>query len=140
MTPDPSAGEIGGVFAGIVALLAVVGRGIAWWLGWSDRRALTRAAKLDAWQAELTGREQRLDGEQRAYWATVQDELQKLRSEHAALLGAYQLLAAALTRHDPANEALRQANDLLRSVFPVEARSPDDMMKTVLAAKRSDET
>jgi hypothetical protein len=143
MTPDPSGGpsvgDVGGVFAGVVAAMIALGHGLRWWLGWSDRRASTRTAKLDAWQRELEGREQRLDGEQRAYWATVQAELETLRSEHAALLTAYQLLAAALTRHDPGNEALRQANDVLRSAFPLKPRVPVDMNETLGRIKRTGE-
>jgi hypothetical protein len=53
---DPTAGEAGGIFAGVVALLVAVGHGVRWWIGWTDRRAATRAAKLDAWQHELQAR------------------------------------------------------------------------------------
>lgn len=136
---DPSAGEIGGLFAGAVGLIVALGHGLKWWLGWTDRRTATRSAKLDAWQRELDGREHRLDAEQRAYWKTVQAELGQVRREHAALLGAYQLLTAALTRQDPGNQALRQADELLRSAFPIEPATPDDMTRTILAAKRTTE-
>jgi hypothetical protein len=50
---DPSAGEIGGIFAGMVGLLVALGHAVKWWLGWTDRRAATRAAKLEAWHREL---------------------------------------------------------------------------------------
>jgi uncharacterized protein HemX len=66
---DPSAGEVGGVFAGAVALIVALGHGIRWWLGWTDRRAATRSAKLDAWQNQLDERETRIEAQQLEYWA-----------------------------------------------------------------------
>jgi hypothetical protein len=59
-----NAGEAGGIFAGIVAALVTLGHAIRWWLGWTDRRALTRTAKLDLWQRELQGREERFERQQ----------------------------------------------------------------------------
>jgi uncharacterized protein HemX len=142
----PSAGETGGMFAGAVALLVAVGHGLKWWLGWTDRRASTRAAKLDAWQSELFLREARLDAEQAQIIAEIKDQLaglkdsnDQLRREHAALLGGFQLVAGALRTLDPDNSALARAEELLKSAFPLEPVPPDDMTRTILAAKRSDD-
>jgi hypothetical protein len=114
---DPTAGEVGGIFAGVVALLAVMGKGLRWWLGWTDRRAATRAAKLDAWHKQLDEREQRIDRQQEEYWARIQGEIDRLRSENAAVLSAYQLIAARLRAQDPDDEALKRADELLRSTL-----------------------
>jgi uncharacterized protein HemX len=125
---DPTAGEAGGIFAGAVALLIAVGHGVR---GWTDRRAATRAAKLDAWQRQLEDRERRVDEKQDEHWRRVERELGQLRSEHAALLGGYQLIAAALRLLDPGSDALKRADDLLRAAFPLEPCLPGDMTATV---------
>ena len=52
-----SAGEVGGAFAGVVALLASLGGGLSWMLNWGDRRAALRDRKLQAWEDSLAARE-----------------------------------------------------------------------------------
>jgi hypothetical protein len=137
--PDPTAGEAGGIFAGGVALVIAVGHGIRWWLGWSDRRAAKRGAKLDAWQCELQDREQRFSALQAQHWAEIKNELEQLRREHGALLGGYQLIAAALRLVDPDSDALRRADELLRSAFPIEPLLPTDMKRTAAQIHRPGE-
>jgi hypothetical protein len=136
---DPSAGEVGGVFAGLVGLLVAIGHGMRWWLGWTDRRAASRAAKLEQWQRELNAREERFEEHQEAHWRHIEEHLGKLRREHAALLGGYQLIAAALRMVDPHSDALRRADELLRSAFLVEPLSPPDMVETMRGIRRSDD-
>jgi uncharacterized protein HemX len=131
-----SAGEVGGVFAGIVALVVALGHGLRWWLGWTDRRAATRAAKLDAWQKQLEARETRLDAQQQEHWAEIGRELEVLRREHAALLGGYQLIATALRMVDPNSDALRRADELLRSAFLIDPLTPPDMTALLRRAHR----
>lgn len=127
----PTPGEAGGIFAGIVALLVAIGHGVRWWLGWTDHRASTRAAKLDAWQKELALREERLDREQAGIIAEIKGQLaelrqsnDQLRKEHAALLGGFQLVAGALRVIDPANAALNRADELLKSAFALDPVLP----------------
>jgi uncharacterized protein HemX len=136
---DPSAGEVGGVFAGGVALLVALGHGIRWWLGWTDRRAANRAAKLDAWQHQLDEREARLDQQQQDHWAEIGRELDQSRRERAALLGGYQLIATEMRLVDPDNDALRRADELIRSAFLLDALPPPEMNQLLRRAKRSDE-
>jgi hypothetical protein len=140
---DPTAGEVGGVLAGIVAALVALGHGIRWWLGWTDRRAITRAAKLDAWQRELAGREAAFEQSQREYWGKIEGELEVLRAadmqraaefaalkiEHSALRTAHQLISSALHRADPENPAIGQADEILKAVFPPDASTPADMVR-----------
>jgi hypothetical protein len=127
MSPDPSAGEVGGVFAGIVAGLVALGHGLRWLLGWSDRRSSTRTAKLDAWQRQLDEREQRIADQQAEYWNRVERELEQSRRERAALLGGYQLIATAMRLVDPDNDALRRADELIRSAFLLDPLLPPDI-------------
>lgn len=136
---DPSAGEAGGVFAGVVALMVALGHAIRWWLGWSDRRAATRSAKLDAWQHELQAREERFEAQQREHWRRVENELDIVKRQHTALLGGYQLLAAALRMVDPESDALRRADDLLRAAFLIDPLTPPDMIMTAQRIRLSDD-
>lgn len=121
---DPSAGTIGGIFAGIVAMLVALGHALKWWLGWTDGRALTRTKKLDAWQTELQARENRFDERQAEYQARIECELTRLRAEHSAMYLAYQLVATEMRTIHPHNEALRRADELMRTAFPLEATLP----------------
>jgi len=147
MHDDPDLyGNVGGIFAGIVALLACIGGGIKWTLNWNDHRAQSRTAKLDAWQRELDLREQRLAEEREKFLSEVRGELEEVKTsnaqlhkEHAALLGGYQLIAAALRVLDPDNRALAMADELLRAAFQPDPVTPADMKATVLKVKRSDE-
>jgi uncharacterized protein HemX len=143
MAPDTSPGEVGGIFAGAVALLIALGHGLRWWLGWTDRRAATRAAKLEAWQRELTDRERRFDARQSEYQERIEvqlaelrdrDELRDreiavLRAEGAAMRTAYQLITSALRRKDPKNPALGQADEILKAAFPPDTATPPDMLR-----------
>ena len=121
---DPSAGEVGGLFAGAVAMLVAIGHGLRWWLGWTDRRAENRAVKLDAWQRELAAREARFDERQDEYQRRIELELDKVRSEHAALFAGYQLIATELRTINPKSDALRRADELLRATFSAETSLP----------------
>lgn len=138
---DPSVGEIGGIFAGFVGMLVAAGHGLKWWLGWTDRRVARRAAKLDAWQKELSARERAFDQRQVEHWGNIQAELAELRSkdelraselaalriEHRALRTAHQLISSALRKVDSDNPALGQAEEILKAAFPPEALTPPDM-------------
>ena len=127
------------LFFAAECVLVALGHGLRWWLGWTDRRAATRSAKLDAWQRQLEAREDRFTATQVDHWQRVESELNQLRSQHAALLGGYQMLAAALRLNDPINPALRQADELLKAAFPLDPLVPSDMRATVLAAHRKDD-
>lgn len=139
MTPDPSAGEVGGVFAGLVALLYAVGKGLAWLLDWEERRKETRQAKLDRWHRELAAREDKLERQQEEYQSRIEKQLDHLQRQQAALVGGYQLIAGALRLIDPSNPALRQADDLLRTAFPLDPLVPVDLHALALRAHRTDE-
>ncbi|SMF70491.1 hypothetical protein [Allosphingosinicella indica] len=125
---DPlSAGEAGGIFAGVVALLALLGKGAQWLLNWNDARVSSRSAKLDAWHAELERREERLDAEQKAYQDRLESRLKKLEGENQALRLAFELVAVPLRAIDPGNPKLAQAEELLRSAFPLVPQVPAEM-------------
>jgi hypothetical protein len=128
---SPNAGQIGGIFAGLVAALVAIGHGLRWLMGYEERRDRSRTQKLDAWQRELEARERAIDDKLKEYWTLVERELETLRREHAALRQGYQLVASALRSNDPENPALRHADELLRAAFPPEPLLPPDMVETL---------
>lgn len=124
--------ETGGIFAGIVALLATFGGGVRWAVKWTDRRQETRAAKLLVWEAALDAREMRLDAER-------ENEIRDIRLQQKALFQAYLLVVGALARLDPGAKELTLAAALLNEAYSFED-VPDDMILTALKAKRRGES
>jgi len=126
--PDPSAGEIGGIFAGIVATLATIGGGIRWIVGWKERGEETRAAKLAAWEKRLEERDD-------AYQAGIENKLNALTKwasavhrELSALRAAYPPVASALRRVDKDNPALALADKLLGTAYPLDPTLPSELI------------
>lgn len=132
--------EAGGIFAGIVALLAAIGGGVRWLIGWKDRREESRAAKLQLWHEELKARELRLDADRENEIRDIRAEFDQMRAEHRALFQAYHLLARALIRIDPKSHALSQASDLLSAAFRIDPRLPGDMGEMLHRARRTGES
>ncbi len=124
-----SPGEIGGIFAGIVTVLGVLGGGIRWFLGWKERQEQSRALKLQAWHDQLQAREAKLDAERDEYQQRIERRLAQMETEHNALRGAYHLIASALRTIDPTNQALTMADKLLSVAFPLDAAVPADMTR-----------
>lgn len=124
--PGVTGGEVGGYFAGAVALLALIGQGIKWLLNWKERRADSRAAKLQAWHDELQAREKRIDEKQTEYWADVEKRLSIVIKQNMALRMAFEMVAAPLRAIDPHNRELTQAEQLLHAAFPLDPNLPPD--------------
>ena len=112
-----SAGEAGGIFAGTVAVLGLIGAGVKWALNWNDARAHTRSAKLDAWHEELKAREASLDKQQAKYQAQIEARLAHVEMENRALGEALGLVTIALRGRDPGNPALVAADDIIKNAF-----------------------
>lgn len=112
-----SPGEAGGIFAGAVAVLGVIGAGLKWGLNWNDARAHSRAAKLDAWHHELEERERKLDDQQARYQKRIETRLAHVEMENRALGEALGLVTIALRGRDPANPALVAADDIIKNAF-----------------------
>lgn len=118
---SPSPGEIGGIFAGVVALLAAIGGGLRFLFNWAERRASSRAAKLQDWHNELVKREGRLDEKQAEFEGRLEGTIAQLGRENRALRMAFQLVAAPLRQIDPGNPALVRAEQMLQAAFPLDA-------------------
>ncbi|MGE3871173.1 MAG: hypothetical protein AB7F51_16890 [Pseudorhodoplanes sp.] len=126
-----SAGEIGGVFAGIVALLGAIGAGIRWLLGWQDRRRETFHARLLIWEEKLTQREATLEADKEHHFARIEQRLARAEGQQAALLSAYHLISGELRRLDPGNTKLGMADELLKAAFQLDPHVPADMLATL---------
>lgn len=135
---SPSPGEIGGIFAGIVALLATIGAGFRFLFNWTERRASSRAAKLEAWHNELKEREAKLDNEQTAFQARLEESVAQLGRENRALRLAFQLVSAPLRTLDPSNPALIRAEQLLQAAFPLDADISADLERLIAAIPDAD--
>lgn len=125
--PGVSPGEIGGIFAGIIALLAAIGKGLQWLLNWKDARENTRSAKLDRWHRELLAREAHLAREQTAYQQRIEDRLEVIDTQNQALRIAFDLVAGKLRKVAPEDAALVQAEQLLAAAFPLVPKIPRGM-------------
>ena len=130
------------MFAGIVALLGLLGAGIKWAAGWGERRAMSRASKLQAWHEELAEREKALHEGQTTYTRTLEARIGKIEADEEArkdldeardgqmraLRIAFDLVSSALRVLDPANVALTNAQQVLAAAFPVELAADGDMI------------
>ncbi|HEX7856084.1 MAG TPA: hypothetical protein VF503_20580 [Sphingobium sp.] len=131
--PGVSPGDVGGVLAGIVGAGIAVGKGVQWLLGFRERRADSRARKLQIWHDELDKREQDLEDRQTEYWMRIEADLSGVKADLAAtkvqngaLRMAFELVAAPLRALDPHNPALGQAEQLLRAAFPLDPHAEFD--------------
>lgn len=127
MPADPSWGETGGIFAGIVAILYAIGKGIRWAFDWNDRRTETRSAKLEAWEARLEKREADFENKIENRMAAVEAENVAVRRENRGLRMAFQHVSAALVRCDPKDPALLLAERILAQSIPLDPYVPPDM-------------
>ena len=125
--PTAAAGEAGGMFAGAVALLVVLGKGGAWLINWKDARVQSRAAKLQAWHDELAKKEKEQDERERQYRQHIETQLRRLALENRVLRRAFELVAEPLRRLEPDNPKLVQAQNMLDRAFPLDPGLPIDM-------------
>ncbi|NYT43096.1 hypothetical protein HZY97_20140 [Sphingomonas sp. R-74633] len=121
-----SAGEVGGIIAGAIAILAALGKGAAWLLNWKDARANSRSAKLQVWHDELTSREAKLDAEIASRLTRIEEKYERLEQHHFDVLirferqrNAYRVLAAEVIAVAPHSAALIQAQMILEEAMPV---------------------
>ena len=114
----------GGIFAGLVALLSVLGKGARWLLVWDERRKQTFHAKLTAWEARLVAREAKIEAEEALRWQLMEERTGRLER-------AYALVVHELRAMDPGNVKLAEADQImatpLREAFPVDRDTPADM-------------
>lgn len=134
-----SAGEAGGIFAGLVALLASIGGGIRWLLSWGDRRAQDREAKLSRWEESLITRERDYRVTMEREFALVKREMAVLRRELDATRSVLVEVTAELRHHAPESEAMKRAEMLMHNAFPLDSRLPDELTERARKLESSDD-
>ena len=102
-------GQAGGIFAGAVAALAVVGKGLAWLLNWNESRSSGREARLSAWEQSLLAREKAYREEIEAQLAVTRSELGRVEVELGWLREVLAEVTAELHRHAPGSTVLTRA-------------------------------
>lgn len=118
-----SPGELGGMFAGAVGALAVLGKGLAWLLNWDGARKNDREGRLAAWEKSLVDRE-------KAYREEIEERLDQVQKDLAEAKGLAEILnrnvstlviavgdlASELEAHAPQALSLIRARTLLESL------------------------
>jgi hypothetical protein len=119
-----------GVGAGAAATKPIW-HGIRWLFTWTDRRAIRRDAKLQAWEASLVEREKqfRIEIEQqleltRAELRAVREDLDAQRRTTMRLVDVVSDLSTELEGHAPRSPVLIRARKLLKTL-PLPAPAPE---------------
>ena len=131
-----SPGEAGGIFAGIVALLASLGTTGRYLFGRADKAQVAEARRLDAWRASLDSRErnERLTREKRlCKLERIVDVLERVAFDQREVL---MKVTAELEQHNPLSAALLAAKAQLAKHYPgfyepVEPGLPDDQAEII---------
>ena len=108
-----SAGEAGGVFAGAVALLGLIGGGIKWFF-------MGRDARLKAWETSLDKRE-------REHRSKLEIRLTTLETRLATVVGMVFRLTGELHRIEPGNAVLGEVSHTLHQIYPLDPAVPPDL-------------
>lgn len=108
--------DAGWWLAGAIA----VANGIRWLLGFVDRREKRRAERLDAEEDALDQGWSAYRRRMEARLASLEQRDTERQRQNYALRLAFEHVAGALIRFDPANPALRRAEQLLEQAFPID--------------------
>ncbi len=118
-----SAGEVGGIFAGVVVALGTIGKGIAWLFAWDKATRDSKDNKLARWEASLAAREI-------AYREEIEERLEELKTDLdrakgvadqlnltvTTLVIAVEDLTSELESHAPNALSLKRARALLKTL------------------------
>lgn len=143
MDAGPSLGEASGIFAGLVMLLAALGKGAAWLFNFKEAREKRLAEQRRAWEESEARRLQE--------WQASLDRREKVQREEAegrisALEHRTDIMAAVLLealgellRLDPGSPVIVKMRIVLQHKVPVEADLPEEIRTLMrrMAAKDS---
>lgn len=128
-----SAGEVGGIFAGVIAVLAAAGKGLAWLLNWNNERTEAKQKRLDAWEESLARREREYREGIETELAELKGEMMRLRTQQGALSFSLLEVAIAHRNKDPESPALARAAAALKQAFPPEFGFPPEIAELIHA-------
>lgn len=138
MSEPVSAGEVGGIIAGGIAILAALGKGVQWLLGWFDKREVSRTVKLQKWHDELEAREQDLNSRIDGRLSSLEKRDEQRAAENLALRMVLAQVTGALKVKDPENPALKRAEQLLTASFPIDPMMPADFNAALTTIETND--
>jgi hypothetical protein len=136
MAAPTTSGELAGYASAVVIVLASVGGGLKWLLGWREKTRRTREQGLQQWEDKLGAREQALNDavEQRLRALEVDNTARAVECQ--ALRLAFELVADALRNLDPGSKALARAEQILTMTFPVAPIAPAEMTASLETIER----
>ena len=111
---DWSAGDWGGAFAGVVATLAALGKGLAWLLDWNRAGLSSREVRLQRWEESLAGRERAYREEIEQHLAETRAELDQVSHTMAVMRTVLAEVMNELRHHVPDSPALTRAAEALK--------------------------
>lgn len=126
-----SPGEVGGVLAGIIAVGAALGKGIAWILNWHGERSERKAARLLAWEKSLDRREREQRDQLEHRFAALEESHALLQSDLALVRGSLLEVTLELRVLDPGSAALERATRLLSQAFAPMDDIPEELDELV---------
>lgn len=134
-------GDAGGVFAGVVAGLYAIGKGLAWLLNWQNARGEDRSKRLKVWEESLDRRERDLRLSMEAELGELRDEVEAQGRDLADQTAINQLTRMALVevtteleRRAADSLALQRAKALLHRTEPNALLLPSDIATLARAA------
>lgn len=119
-----SAGEVGGVLAGAIAVLAALGKGLQWLFNWQGAREDSERARLQKWEEALDRR----DKEQREQ---TDKRLHAMEKKVGVMSMALFEAIGELQRLDPASGVLVRARSVLQELYPADPKIPEEIKALV---------
>jgi hypothetical protein len=120
-------GELGGMVAGVAALLGMIGAGLKWLGGWANKREENRATRNARWEADLDARERTIEEKLSASLSHCEGRCAAVEEKFDKVRIALLLILPELQRVAPPSPVLKQVRDLLRDIFPVPFGLPADI-------------
>jgi hypothetical protein len=124
---DADAYQMAGMFGGALSILTLVGSGIKWVFGRSDRKEAALEAREEGYVAKLEARIIALEKRDEKREAELVEMRAELHDTRAALI----IVAQEVAVSNPGSPALLLARKLLKERFPLDLETPADMLDTL---------
>lgn len=130
-----SAGEVGGIFAGVVTLIGTMIAGLAKLLNWHGERTDAKAAKLTRWEASLSAREKELREITEARLEALEGRLKVVETAYTLVVGVTHVMVDDLIVLNPRSASLTMVLKRIRETYPLPEDMPSELAH--LAARLS---
>ena len=104
-----SAGDWSGAFAGLVAVLIALGKGLAWLVDWNRAGLTARDTRLQRWEESLVAREKAYREEIESQLEATRTELNRVEGRLSAMTAVLAEVTAELRHHVSDSPALTRA-------------------------------